>query len=243
MAELLSKNIFLSDMIRPWYSRLFWGIRKLSLPNPQRDLHCYCLGLDIVGYSNRATSVQCEMVTKIHQIVENAQALHSVKRRQMLFLPTGDGMIISLISQDHTPMIMIDLAKEIQHVIKKQNEKLNNEEKIILRMGLHSGTGSSYIDINSSINIAGTVANTTQRITSFGDDWHVLATKNAYDDIGTLSTGTRNIFHKLGIAEAKHKNIIEVYNVYEEGEHIFGNPEKPEQVKPFKQDVETEVVS
>lgn len=230
-------------MLRPWYSKIFWGIRKLALPNPQRVLHCYCLGLDIVGYSNRATSVQCEMVKKMHKIIENAAALKNVKRRKMLFLPTGDGMIISLISQDYSPKIMIELAKEIQSTLKADNEKLNNEEKIIVRMGLHSGTGSSYIDINSSINIAGTVANMTQRITAIGEDWHILATKNAFDDIGTISPEVRDIFHKLGIAETKHKNFIEVYNVYHNGEQGFGNSTKPEQVKPYKQEVETEVVN
>jgi len=230
-------------MIRSLPSKIFWGTRRFFLPKPQKDLHFYCLGLDIVRYSNRATSVQCEMVEKIHNLIENAKTLERVKRRQVIFLPTGDGMIICLMTPGSSPRIMIDLAREIQTNLIKHNEKLNEEEKIVVRMGLHSGTGSSYVDINSSINVAGTVANVTQRVTAFGEDWHILASKNAYDDIGTLSTEVRTIFHNAGLGEAKHKNIIEIYNLYQTGESPFGNPEKPEQIKPLKPDVGTEAVS
>lgn len=189
------------------------------------DLHAYCLGLDIVGYSKHTTDVQCLMVKRIQQIVYYSKALQDVLRRHMVFLPTGDGMIICVLEEER-PALLVQLAEEIQAGLIAHNRGKAEEDQIVVRMGLHSGTGASYVDINGNLNIAGTVANITQRVMAFGQDWHIIASKAAFDDIATLDRGYRRLFHPLGVGEAKHKVPIEVFNVYRE-DPPFGNPESP----------------
>jgi len=83
------------------------------------------------------------------------------------------------------------------------------------------------VDINGNLNIAGTVANMTQRVMAFGQDWHIIASKNAFDDIGTLDKKCQNLFHRIGFGQAKHKVVIEVYNVFRSEQAPFGNPTTP----------------
>ncbi|HMP83024.1 MAG TPA: hypothetical protein PKA41_10025 [Verrucomicrobiota bacterium] len=213
-------------MVELLYQFIF-GFRKRSHVT-REHLHAYCLGLDIVGYSKHTTDVQRRMVTQVQEVIEKSPAVKSVSRSNLVFLPTGDGMIICLLGGEDTPLIILQLAEHLQCVLRKRNKEAGQQdEEIILRMGIHSGTGSSYIDINGNINIAGTVANMTQRVTAFGEDWHIIASKNAFDDIATLEKKCQKLFHRIGFGEAKHKVLIEVYNVYCLDKEPFGNPETP----------------
>lgn len=208
---------------------------------PTKDhVHCYCLGIDVVGYSQKTTDVQCQIVQQIQSIVERSNSFSQIHRRDVIFLPTGDGMIICLVGSDESPIVMISLAKEIQHQLRLQNNEKPVDEHIIVRIGLHSGTGASYSDINRKLNIAGTVANMTQRVTELGHDWHIIATKNAFDDIGTLDRTVLTYFHRIGFGEAKHKVLIEVYNVYCLVGEVFGNPVNPPGIQDAGAIVQTE---
>src|ERR1035441_1735274 len=220
-------------------NRILSGIRKRSFA-PKGHLHSYCLGLDIVGYSKRTTDVQCRMVKYLQDIVERSPVLGSVDRRNLVFLPTGDGMIICLLGSDESPLVIVELAEQLQSSLKKKNEESGADEEIVLRMGIHSGTGASYIDINGNINIAGTVANTTQRVMGFGEGWHIIASKTAFDNIATLDKNHQKLFHHIGTGEAKHKDPIIVYNVYRLENDAFGNPETPFGIQQLQRGVPTQ---
>ena len=152
----------------------------------------------------------------------------------MVFLPTGDGMIICLHDKNESPLTLVKLAEELHVSLRESNSRTADDEWIIVRMGIHSGTGAYYPDINGNLNIAGTVANMTQRVTSFGEGWHVVASKNAFDDIASLDKQCQRLFHRLGFGEAKHKTPVEVYNVYREEEPAFGNPARPPQIQEIE---------
>jgi len=217
---------------------LFAARRRFHVP--KAHLHSYCLGLDIVGYSKHTTDVQCRMVKHIQEVVEKSPALENVNRKNLVFLPTGDGMIVCLLGTDETPLIILRLAEHLQFSLKTRNEEpCQQDEQIILRMGIHSGTGASYVDINANINIAGTVTNITQRVTAFGEDWHIIASKNAFDDIATLDKTCQKLFHRIGLGEAKHKVHIEVFNVYRL-EQPFGNPETPAGIQTIEKGAPTQ---
>jgi hypothetical protein len=65
---------------------------------------------------------------------------------------------------------------------------------------------------------------------NFAIDWQILASKNAYDDIGTLDNKTRDLFHYVGFGEAKHKQAIPLYNIYRTTNPAFGNPQPPPEI-------------
>jgi len=123
-----------------------------------------------------------------------------------------------------------------------ENKKVPFNERIIIRSGIHSGTGSSFIDINQKLNISGTVVNTTQRAMDFGGPWHILATKNAYDEIGTLNNNIKGLFHEIGIGTAKHKEDIVLYNIYDDN-GSYGNRNTPNEIQDISSTAETSSVS
>ena len=209
--------------------RCICALKKLYF-KPNLFIHSYCLGIDVVGYSKHPTDVQLEVVKKIQSYVEYSLSLKKVSRKHMVFLPTGDGMIVCLLGSKNMPTLIINLAIELQQRFRKENEKVDESRKIVVRMGIHSGTGASYLDINRNLNIAGHVANMTQRVMNFAIDWQILASKNAFDDIGTLDNDTRDLFHYIGFGEAKHKQAISVYNVYRIDDPAFGNSVRPPQI-------------
>ena len=132
------------------------------------------------------------------------------------------------------------LGGVLQFSLRTRNQQPGQqEEKIILRMGIHSGTGASYVDINGNINIAGAVANVTQRVMAFGEDWHIIASQNAFDDIATLDKTCQKLFHRIGLGETKHKDSIPVFNVYRLKEQPFGNPETPAEIQNIEKGAPT----
>ena len=180
------------------------------------------------------------MAKSLQDIIEKSPVLMNVERRNLVFLPTGDGMIICLLVSEETPLAIVQLAEHLQHALKKRNEESGPEEEIIVRIGIHSGTGASYIDINGNMNIAGTVANTTQRVMASGKAWHIIASRNAFDDIATLDREVQKVFHHIGTVEDKHKNAIVVYNVYRVGKEPFGNPDTPLGVQQLEKGAPTQ---
>ena len=49
----------------------------------------------------------------------------------------------------------------------------------------------------------------------------------------------KKLFHEIGLAEAKHKTYIEVFNVYRIEQPSFGNPEKPFGIQEIKKGAPT----
>src|SRR6266446_7898328 len=102
-------------------SRIILALRRGSF-EARAHLHSYCLGLDIVGYSKHTTDVQCQMVRHIQEVVKQSPALKNADREDLVFLPTGDGMIVCLLVTEQTPLLIVELAEYLQSALKKRNE-------------------------------------------------------------------------------------------------------------------------
>ncbi len=216
----------------------FLGLAE-SKKKIETKLHCYCLGLDVVEYSKRTTDVQAAIIDKINNAILKSIALRDIERENLIFLPTGDGVIICLLGTYSNPLVLIQLARELHKYLKEEYEKFDEEERFAVRIGLHSGTGALITDINGRRNIAGAVVNMTQRIMDKGDDWHILASKNAFDDIATMDKNVRKDFYSLGFGEVKHKITIEFYNVFCCSADPYGNENRPTGILQAYTKVET----
>lgn len=185
----------------------------------------YVMGLDIVEYSKRPANIQKQIIQKLNHYSKEAirEIRGSGAEHFVIYLPTGDGMI--LVFEDK-PETIVPIIFNIQNKIKNYNKTNSLHDKFEFRTGLHSGQVFKYSDINENLNFAGNGINLTQRVMNMGDKWHILATKEGYESMGNINSKNRPFFSRLGNYPIKHGDEIEVYNVYSQEEHC-GNPTEP----------------
>lgn len=74
----------------------------------------------------------------------------------------------------------ISCAEKIAEDLAKYNENTEDEAKIRVRMGIHSGNIVRVSDVNDRPNVAGEGINTAQRVMDCGDIGHVLLSDVAF---------------------------------------------------------------
>ena len=176
-------------------------------PNPSPCLEiAHVLFMDIVAYSQLPMDEQTRIVVKLQQIVRGtAEFARAQKRRQLLRLPTGDGVALVFFGDAEAP---VRCAIEISRALRGNSE-------LRLRMGVHTGPVQRVEDINANRNVAGGGINIAQRVMDCGDAGHILASSTQAEVLGHLSSWSA-ILHDLGEAEVKHGVRIHLYNLYNE---------------------------
>jgi tetratricopeptide (TPR) repeat protein/class 3 adenylate cyclase len=178
----------------------------------------HVLFLDIVAYSQLPMDEQTRLIEKLQQIVRNTTEFsRAQKRRQLLRLPTGDGMALVFFGDAEAP---VRCALEISRAIRELPE-------LKLRMGIHTGPVQRVEDINANRNVAGGGINLAQRVMDCGDSGHILISKTVSDVLEQLSTW-KTALHDLGEVEVKHGVRVHLYNVYTDD---AGNPELPQKLR------------
>ncbi|HEY0764054.1 MAG TPA: adenylate/guanylate cyclase domain-containing protein [Pyrinomonadaceae bacterium] len=184
-----------------------------SSPSEEPEM-AHVLFIDVVGFSKAAMTVQRRVQNELNETVEALAAVHNkVKDDSLLILPTGDGMAFVFFG-GVTPHV--NAAKELQ-------TKLGKDNKIKLRMGLHSGPVHRVRDINGRPNITGAGINLAQRVMDCGDAGHVLLSSTVAGTLRELGD-LEDFLEDLGQAEVKHGVAIHIFNLRGVG---FGNPERP----------------
>src|ERR1700716_4527584 len=126
----------------------------------------HVLFIDIVAYSKMATDDQRAAVEKSNQIVQSTDEYRKAEsENRLLKLATGDSMALIFY---HSPEDPVECALEISRAIKEQDPKLR------LRMGVHSGPVSGVVDVNGRANVAGAGINTAQRGRGWGGAGHIF---------------------------------------------------------------------
>jgi eukaryotic-like serine/threonine-protein kinase len=178
----------------------------------------HVLFMDIVTYSQLPMNEQTRLIGKLQQIVRNtADFARAQKRRQLLRLPTGDGMALVFFGDAEAP---VRCALELGRVLREHGD-------LKLRMGIHTGPVQRVEDINASRNVAGGGINIAQRVMDCGDAGHIIVSSAAAEVLGHISAW-RPLLHDLGEVEVKHGVRVRVYNLYNEE---AGNPELPNKVE------------
>jgi TolB-like protein/Flp pilus assembly protein TadD len=174
----------------------------------------HVLFIDIVGYSKRLVNEQTALLKRLNSMVRGTKQFRKADNSgKLITIPTGDGMALAFFTAPDAP---VRCAIEI-------NKADQEDPKIELRMGIHSGPVDRVSDVNQRINVAGTGINMAQRVMDCADGGHILLSRRSADDLAQYEQWKSQL-HDLGEVEVKHGVRLSLVNFYD-GE--TGNPAVP----------------
>jgi TolB-like protein/class 3 adenylate cyclase/Tfp pilus assembly protein PilF len=181
----------------------------------------HVLFLDIVGYSKLSVNEQHSAVEELNQIVRLSEQFQKAEAaNRILKIPTGDGMALVFYKSPEEPA---QCAFEISRAF-KDNQRLQ------VRMGIHSGPVSGVVDVNERTNVAGAGINLAQRVMDCGDAGHILLSHHVAEDLAEYERW-RPFLHDIGTFEVKHGVRVSVTNLYSDE---VGNPNLPSKLQAVK---------
>src|SRR5437899_619482 len=181
----------------------------------------HVLFLDIVGYSKLSVNEQHARVDEFNGIVRLSEQFQKAEAaNRILKIPTGDGMALVFYRSPEEPA---QCAFEISRAL-KDNQRLQ------VRMGIHSGPVSGVVDVNERANVAGTGINLAQRVMDCGDAGHILLSKHVAEDLEEYDRW-RPLVHDHGACEMKHGVRVGVTNLYSDE---VGNRQLPKKFQALK---------
>src|SRR5436190_20000785 len=171
----------------------------------------HVLFLDIVGYSRLSVNEQHARVDELNGIVRLSEQYQKAEAtNRILKIPTGDGMALVFYKSPEEPA---QCAFEISRAL-KDNQRLQ------VRMGIHSGPVSGVVDMNERTNVAGAGINLAQRVMDCGDAGHILLSRHVAEDLEEYEQW-RPLLHDLGTCKVKHGVRVAIANLYDSE---IGNP-------------------
>ncbi|MFZ1031153.1 MAG: tetratricopeptide repeat protein [Candidatus Acidiferrales bacterium] len=192
-------------------------------PNATAPLEvAHVLFMDIVAYSMLPMDEQIRLLDQLQKIVRNtAEFNRACKRRQLLRLPTGDGMAL----------VFFGDAEGAARCALEVGQALRSQPDLKLRMGIHTGPVRRVEDINANRNVAGGGINLAQRVMDCGDAGHILVSKSVADVLGPIASWNATL-HDLGEVRVKHGVGVHLFNLYT---CDAGNPNLPHKVQTTAQ--------
>ena len=182
----------------------------------------HVLFLDIVGYSKLSVNEQHARVDELNGIVRLSEQFQKAEAaNRILKIPTGDGMALVFYKSPEEPA---QCAFEISRAL-KDNQRLQ------VRMGIHSGPVSGVVDVNERTNVAGAGINLAQRVMDCGDAGHILLSHHVAEDLAEYERW-RPFLHDIGTFEVKHGARVSVTNLYSDE---VGNPNLPKKLEAVQE--------
>src|SRR3954449_10595151 len=193
----------------------------------------HVLFLDIVGYSRFSVNEQHGRVDELNGIVRSSEQYQKAEAtNRILKIPTGDGMALVFYKSPEEPA---QCAFEISRAL-KDNQRLQ------VRMGIHSGPVSGVVDVNERTNVTGAGINMAQRVMGCGDAGHILLSKHVAEDLAEYESW-RPLLHDLGACEVKHGARVEITNLYSDEVGNLQLPKKFQAVKKHRSRVRSAEVA
>jgi TolB-like protein/Tfp pilus assembly protein PilF len=182
----------------------------------------HVLFMDVVGYSKLLINEQRELQQQLSQIVRDTEPFRTAETAgKLIRLPVGDGMALVFFNSPEAPVLC---ALEI-------SKALEENSRIQLRMGIHSGSVNQVRDVNDRTNIAGAGVNIAQRVMDCADGGHILLSRRVAEDLAQSRQWQPHLYD-LGDCEVKHGVNISVVNLYGDG---FGNSQVPAKIKKTRE--------
>src|SRR5438445_2538113 len=107
---------------------------------------------------------------------------------------------------------------------------LKDNQRLQVRMGIHSGPVSGVVDVNERTNVAGAGINLAQRVMDCGDAGHILLSRHVAEDLAEYERW-RPFLHDIGIFEVKHGVPVSVTNLYSDE---VGNAKLPTKLQAVR---------
>src|SRR5438132_7501891 len=181
----------------------------------------HVLFLDIVGYSKLSVNEQHARIAELNEVVRLSEQFRKAEAtNRILKIPTGDGMALVFYKSPEAPA---QCAVEISRAL-KDNQRLQ------VRMGIHSGPVSGVVDVNERTNVAGAGINLAQRVMDCGDAGHILLSHHVAEDLEEYERW-RPYLHDIGTFEVKHGVRVSVTNLYSDE---VGNRQLPSKLQAVK---------
>src|SRR6059058_3016441 len=181
----------------------------------------HVLFLDIVGYSKLSVNEQHARVEELNEIVRLSEQFRKAEAAsRLLKISTGDGMALVFYKSPEEPA---QCAFEISRAL-KDNQRLQ------VRLGIHSGPISGVVDVNERTNVAGAGINMAQRVMDCGDAGHILLSHHVAEDLAEYERW-RPFLHDIGAFDVKHGVRVSVTNLYSDE---VGNPQLPSKLAAVK---------
>src|SRR5881275_2882895 len=181
----------------------------------------HVLFLDIVGYSKLSVNEQHAQVEELNETVHLSERFQKAEAaNRILKIPTGDGMALVFYKSPEEPA---QCAVEISRAL-KDNQRLQ------IRMGIHSGPVSGVVDVTERTNVAGAGINIARRVMDCGDAGHILLSRHVAEDLAEYERW-RPFLHDIGAFEVKHGVRVNVTNLYSDE---VGNPQLPTKLQAVR---------
>jgi class 3 adenylate cyclase len=210
--------------------------------------------LDVVDFSrDRSVEAQSYIVAFLNRIVLLSLKKHNIADKDMLLLPTGDGMCISLLNIVEPYDIHLRLALSIYKYIdrfqgdgvdeiteesadaeKPTRVLVDTSEEYLsrirmrefrVRIGLDANIDNLVTDINGRANIAGAGINMAQRIMNLADGGQILLSPSVVNELRQREQYMRS-FVELPSKTVKHGMVLRPFQYVGEG-HEGLNTEYP----------------
>ena len=171
--------------------------------------------IDIVNYThNRSVEAQTELIETTNGIVKNSLSDLKVDIKKVIFIPTGDGMCISLINvlapYDIHLKIGLDILKKLGEYNKSQSDEMR---QFGMRIGINENIDNIITDINNQKNISGSGINMAARIEGLADKNQILVGNSVFEKLSqrekymkSFASYESAIKHGLSIKVHQYKN-------------------------------------
>ncbi len=181
---------------------------------------------DIVGFTkDRAAEAQADVIGHLGSAVRGALDNCSVRLRQRILLPTGDGICIALTDATLSYDIHMRVALSLVHLVRDHNVTAEDpQRRFELRVGLNQNADNIVRDVNGRRNVAGAGINVAQRVMSQGDGQQILVSQSVHD-ILNVREAYFDGFRRYD-ATVKHGAKLPVYQ-YTKGAEFGINGEPP----------------
>ncbi len=141
--------------------------------------------IDIVDYTHkRSVEAQTDIIKVLNDLVNESIDQFNIDKTNVIFIPTGDGMCISLINivdpYDIHLQIGIELLKKLSLYNDSQESTMR---KFAIRIGINENIDNLIIDINGRTNISGSGINMASRIEGLADNNQILVGHSVYDKL------------------------------------------------------------
>lgn len=171
--------------------------------------------IDIVNYTyKRSVESQTEIIKILNEIVNNTIDLLQLDRKKVLFIPTGDGMCISLLNVSSPYDIHIQIGIMLLEILDGYNKAQEDEMRMFaIRIGINENIDNLIIDINNNRNISGSGINIASRIEGMSDGNQILVSNSVYDKLvsrekymNSFVSFTTLVKHSLSLNIHQYKN-------------------------------------
>ena len=179
--------------------------------------HAKYIFLDVVRFSTgRSVEAQTEIVHALNEVVRGPVREHLVSAEEVIFLPTGDGICIGLLSPTSPYDIHLRIALDILARICDRNYMTEDPmRKFDIRIGVNENVDNIVTDINNNRNVAGAGINVAQRVMNFADEGQIIVGQTVFETLSQREKYMKSFrpFQAL----AKHGEVLRVYQFIGDG--------------------------